>query len=736
MLRKILSPLLLATLFVASLVAAPEIPPSDRSKACDITPLEVKQVSALLSNLHYNRDAVRPSDLANIVPEYMGDLDGQRLFFLGTDKTEFEGKYGTSLFYNLRDTGSIDPAFEIFAVYEKRVKERINWIFEELAKDIDLQSRDFYRLDRSKSEWPESAAAADELWRRRIRFEVGSEMLNKKTAEEAKKEIRKRYERWLKNIGDIEANDIAEMFLTAYARLYDPHSNYWNADSYENFGISMKLQLVGIGALLGVEDDTCVIKEIIPGGPADLDKRLKPNDKIIAVAQLGTEPVDIIGMKLTRIVNQIRGKKGTSVKLIVQPGDDHTGSIRKEIVLTRDVVKLNSARAHAAVFDVPSADGQGTVPLGVISLPSFYGGEDEDGDGERVSATKDVAELIKRLKAENVQGIVLDLRRNGGGLLSEAIELTGLFIDSGPVVQVKNFEGRIDVDGDEDIRVPYAGPLAVLVDRFSASASEIVAGALQNYGRAVLIGDSSTHGKGTVQTVVEMKNLMPARERDKLKTGATKLTVQKFYLPNGASTQRKGVVPDIVLPSYEDFLPIGESDLARALTWDQIQGSFYDGQALSPVVLQPLLDASKERQKTLEEFAYLRRNVDWFKTRQEQKLVSTNLEERKKQKETDDLFQKDLKAEREKLEKSNSYAFHEIRLVPPPPPRPKAAPKDGESAADDDEDDEQNDSYAKMDVHLRETLRVVVDALRLAKDRKKWARDYAPLTVQAVRDRS
>jgi len=721
--------------------ATPATPPAthtavpDRARTSDVSRIEVRQLAVLLDNYHYNRGAVRPSDYTEIISSFMGDLDGQRLFFLNSDRVAFEKRHASSLYYNIRELGSIDAAFEIFDLYEKRVKDRINWIFDTLGKDIDVNTREFYRVDRSKSEWPDSTVASDDLWLRRIKFEIVTEMMNKKSPEDAKKEVRKRYERMQRNVAEIEPNDVAELFLSAYAHLYDPHSSYFNKDSFEDFNIQMKLQLVGIGALLSIDEDVCVIREIIPGGPADLDKRLKPNDKILAVSQGSTEAVDIIGMKLRRIVDQIRGKKGTQVRLTVQPGDDLTGSVRKEIVLTRDVVKINSARAHAAVFEVPNPDGKGTSPIGVISLPSFYGGEDENDTGEKISASKDIAELLTRLKAENIQGVVLDMRRNGGGLLSEAIEITGLFIDNGPVVQVRDYEGRINVNNDEDTRVIYSGPLAVLVDRFSASASEIVAGALQNYGRAVIVGDTSTHGKGTVQTVIPMQQIMPPSMRNSGKMGGMRLTIQKFYLPSGASTQMKGVIPDIILPSFEDFLPIGESDLPHALIWDEIPSSFFGGKPLSPVVLQPLYDSSVQRQKQLEEFAYLRKNIDWYKLRQEQKLISINIDDRKKQKASDDAFQKEMKAERQRLEKT-SFAFHEVRLVPAPPPRPKPTPKPGEVPDPDDllDDQDQNDSYSKLDVHLNESLRVVVDALYLGHDTKRWAHDFAPLTVQAVRN--
>jgi carboxyl-terminal processing protease len=698
--------------------------------------LETSQLITLLEQVHYNRDAVKPADYADVIPDYMGGLDGQHLFFLGSDKADFEKRYASSLYYNVHDLGNIEAAYDIYYTYDKRTEARIAWIFEELKKEFDFTTTDFYRIDRSKSEWPLTMADADKLWHQRLKFELLQEMLNKKALAEAKEIVRKRYERTLKTIVDYDGEELSELFLSSITRLYDPHSTYFSATTFEDFGIQMKLKLVGIGALLGIDDDLCTVKEIIPGGPADLDKRLKPEDKIIGVAQPGAEPVEVIGVKLRKIVDMIRGEKGTAVRLLVQPADASDTSVRKEIVLTRDVVKLNSARAYAAVFDLPAPDGKVTVPIGVITLPAFYGGDADENSDEKTSASKDVGELLKRLQSEGVQGVVLDLRRNGGGLLSEAVATSGLFIGSGPIVQVKDYEAHTNIDSDDDPHIAYAGPLAVLVDRFSASASEIVAGALQSYGRAIVIGDSSTHGKGTVQNVIEMKNIIPALMRSPAKTGAAKLTIQKFYLPNGASTQMKGVIPDIVLPSIEDFLPgIGESDLPHALVWDEISPCFFDGKPLSPQVVAPLRDASLRRQAELEEFAYLRKDVDWFKARQEQKLVSLNLLDREKQKVADDAFQKEMKAERERLAK-NDFPYREIRLVPKPPPRIKAKPK--KDTPDDEEDDpelstDEDENLVKGDVHLREALRVVADALQLGHDPKFLAGEYAPLTVQTIK---
>jgi carboxyl-terminal processing protease len=688
---------------------------------------EASTLTKLLDELHYNRDAVRNTDYANVIPDYMGDLDGQRLFFLGSDRARFMEEYSKNVYYNAAFLGNINAAYDIFYVYQDRVEARIAWIFEELKKGFDLSAKETYRLDRQKSEWPANAAAADELWRRRLKFELVQEILNKKTIEEAKSKVAKRYERMLKNLGEIEGSDLAEIFLSTISRLYDPHSNYLSATTYEDFGIQMKLQLVGIGALLGVEDDVCVVKEIIPGGPADLGRELKPNDKILAVAEKGAEPVEIIGMKLRKIVDKIRGKKGTVVSLTVQPADSSDSSVRKEIVITRDTVKLNSARARGAVFELPDIDGK-TQPVGVITLPAFYGpADDGDTDREKTTASRDVARLIEQLKAQGIQGLVLDLRRNGGGFLTEAIELAGLFVSRGPIVQVKNYNGEIHVDSDRDGRIAYAGPLAVLVDRFSASASEIVAGALQNYGRAIIVGDSSTHGKGSVQQIIEMKMVSRALALAP-KTGAAKFTIQKYYLPSGASTQLKGVVPDIVLPSIEDYLPIGESDLPRALVWDQIPTSFFDGEPLNPKVLTPLRQASVDRQSKLEEFTYLRKIVDRFKTRQEQKLISIHLEDRRQQKAEEDEFRKAMKLEKEQIAKTD-YPFKPFYLGPPPPPKIRAPKKDADEEDEFAAEEEENETYVKADIHLREALRVVSDAIALGKNRESWTSNRPPLTA-------
>jgi len=696
---------------------------------------EVQFLVKLLEEVHYNRDAVKPGDYGELIGDYMTDLDGSRMFFLESDKQAFTSANSSdSLYWNISTLGKIDYAYQIFKVYEERTHARVAWIFEELKKPIDLTTPETYTLDRTKAAWPANPAEADELWRRRLKFEILDHVLSKKNMEpaaaleSARTHIRKRYERMEKNIAEIESTDLAEIFLGALARMYDPHSTYFSADTFEDFNIQMRLQLVGIGAMLSLEDDLCVIKEIVPGGPADLSKQVHPGDKIISVGQQGIEPIEVIGMKLRKIVDMIRGTKGTPVRLLIQPGNATDSSVRKDVTLVRDVVKLDSARAFGAIFEVPDIHGT-LIPMGVITLPQFYGPDGGENAADQPSATADVASLIEKLEASGIKGLVLDLRRNGGGLLSEAIELTGLFIQKGPVVQVRSYFGEVKVDEDEDPKVAYGGPLAVLVSRYSASASEIVAGALQNYGRAIVIGDSSTHGKGTVQTVVEMKNIVPGMVRSPFKMGAAKLTVQKFYLPNGSSTQLKGVIPDIVLPSID--MKVGEKELPHALVWDEIPTSHFEGKPLDNRILGPLRAKSLEREASLEEFAYLRKSIDFYRSKQDMKTVSLNLEDRRRTKATDDAFRKDMLAERAKLAK-NDFKYTEVLLAPPPPPRIKEAPDpdDPEANVEDPGMDDENQHFAKVDIDLRESFRVLSDALALGEEQDLWVSDHAPLTAE------
>ena len=698
------------------------------------TPVMSNEARALVQMLdlyHYNKDALNQADYTQLISEFMADLDPPHLFFTAQDEQALRQQYGPRVMTDLAYLGNIDAAFAIFNLYEQRVQSRTAWLLNELGKDFDFSTKDSFTPDRSKSPWPINADEADALWRKRLKYELLSHLLDGKTIDEAKGFSRKRYERNLKNITEFDASDIQETYLTSLTKMYDPHSSFFSADTLEDFSIQMRLSLVGIGAVLGIDDDLfCVIKEVVPGGPADLSGQIKANDKILTVQQPDAEPVDIIGMKLRRIVEMIRGKKATKVILTIQsPEPGGTSSKSKQITITRDVIKLNSSRASASIYEVPDKDGTIT-PVGVIGFNSFYGPSDDSAENAAAqsSLTKDVAELIGKLQKSGVKALVIDLRRNGGGFLSEAVSLTGLFIGKGPVVQVRDSQGRTMVDSNTETPLAYDGPLAVLTSRFSASASEIFAGALQNYGRAVIIGDSSTHGKGSVQQVYEMKDYIPRFTKAKEnRTGAAKLTVQKYYLPSGASTQNKGVIPDIALPSIDDYLPhVGESNLPHALGWDEIRAANFDGKPLMANFVKPLSLASQERQKSLEEFSLLLENVNRFKEQVGQNTISLNLEERRAQRKTDEEFKKHLDHELARLAK-NDFTHQEVKLE-----AVIAAEASGQKPAKSAEEEGDTDSLdadtaAKLDIHLREALRVVLDAASLAKDHQYWVKGDAPL---------
>ncbi|QYY35598.1 carboxy terminal-processing peptidase [Ruficoccus sp. ZRK36] len=637
---------------------------------------ETRYLIQCLETQHYLNQPLTELDSSGFIESYIQDLDPQHLFFLQSEVDAYEARFGPSLHLFL-DRGRLYPAFVIFEDYRDRVIKRVAWAQERLKEDFSFESEDTFAPDRSKTEWPTTEAEAEALWEKRIEYQVLDQILSEidndevavseeveKSADdkvtevvaeqvevpeitpemlsEARDAISKQYDRMEKSVTELEASEVQEIFLTALTHMYDPHSTYFSAASLEEFSIAMRNSLVGIGAVLSDEEGYCTVKELLPGGPAERSRELDPEDKILAVAQgKNGEFVDVVGMKLTKIVKMIRGKEGTLVRLLVRPAKGDP-SDRKTVNLVRDEIKLTANLASAEVFDVPA--GNTTVPIGVIELPAFYGSGDPASD--EPSTTHDVKELIGKLKEMGVKGLVLDLRRNGGGLLTEAIGLTGLFIPDGPVVQVRDAMGQIMGRADEDEGVAWDGPLIVLVSRFSASASEIVAGALKNHNRAIIVGDEETHGKGTVQAIFEM-NRSNFLSSVKPRRGAAKVTVQKYYLPDGTSTQIKGVNSDIILPSANMFLPIGEDDLPNAMAWDSINPMTWaygvdfepTGEPISQSLIEDLRSRSAERQDKLEEFIYLKENIDWVKKRREQTDYSLNLNQRLALRKQDEIFQ-------------------------------------------------------------------------------------------------
>ncbi len=734
----------------------PELAPSD------LMSQETMRVIEMLETLHFNNAEISDETFIELIREFMGRLDYNRLYFLKPDEENFIDTYGSRLSMQMRHKGNLDAAFTIYERYRVIAIQRIQWILEKLEEDWAFDGEEEYMYDRSESPWPANIDEANGLWVQRLKQEMLQELLNEKTIDEAKERITKRYERQLRSIKEFGSSDVQEAFFTSLTHIFDPHSTFFSSDTFEDFSIHMRLSLVGIGALLSEEDGYCVIKELIPGGPAKNTTDLKPNDRIVAVAQGENEPVDIVDMGLRKVVDKIRGEKGSVVKLTIIPADAVDESERRVVSIVRDTVRINSSRSEGDIYQVPMDNGT-TMPIGVIDIPSFYGSEEIDDHGRRIvtSATADVEELVVKMKDAGAQAIVLDLRRNGGGLLNEAVDMTGLFISRGPVVQVKDSYDKVLARSDRNPKVVYNGPLAVLTSRHSASASEIVAGALQNYGRALVIGNDSTHGKGTVQQVLPLQDYVLRTYNSQNKAGAAKLTIQKYYLPNGFSVQRKGVVSDISLPSVADITAVGEADLDNALPWDYIKPArFFVEMTLKKLFVDTLKTQSESRRIRLEEFDFLRERIDWYRDRDAQKTISLNLEERKRMMDEDQEFI-DAMEDRQRVLAELNFESSEIKLdavlaedaenaeeeASPELSQSDSAPTDSDSelASNNDltvdketdveavNDNEEEEPVPDFDIQLREALRIMVDAVETSPNTNDWKQPALPLASSKSR---
>ncbi|HKQ40791.1 MAG TPA: carboxy terminal-processing peptidase, partial [Verrucomicrobiae bacterium] len=561
-----------------------------------------------------------------------------------------------------------------------------------------------------------------------------AEKLERENSDEIVKLLQKRYTRMVRALHEYDNDDVLQLYLTALARVYDPHSDYMGKAELENFSIGMKLSLFGIGALLRSEDGFCKIQSLTPNGPAERSKKLKPNDKIIAVAQGESSAVDVVDMKLNKVVELIRGPKNTEVRLTVVPADAADPSVRKVISLVRDEIKLEDQEAKAKLIELPGEGNGKTLRLGVIDLPSFYSTfelEGRKGENEPKSTTVDVARLIRKLTQEKADGIILDLRRNGGGSLEEAIRLSGLFIKEGPVVQVKGPEGDPIIEKDPDPSMFYEGPLVVLTSRFSASASEILAGALQDYGRALVVGDVSTHGKGTVQSLLQLQPLMRGAFAlvSSNNPGALKITIRKFYRASGASTQLKGVTPDIILPSLYNHDEVGEAALENPLPWDTIAPASYEKLNWIQPVLPELRRRSETRVNSDKDFAYLKAEIERFKQKQAEKAVSMNEAQRLKEKQEAD---ERLKARKKELaaRPEPGWKVYDITLKnaeQPGLPAPVAKTNSLKTASTatnsatntvakndpDDPEEHVEEKVAAVDITLEEAKRILMDLVNL-----------------------
>ncbi len=531
---------------------------------------EARVVSYILDNNHYRKIRLNDSLSAVILNQYIKELDNSKTYFLASDIKAFD-RYKFSLDDLIRNE-NVSPAYEIYTVFVKRYQERMDYVMNDLIKqEFDYTVDEYYEMDRDKEPWSTTQEELNDVWRKIIKSQALSLKLAGKKQPEITETLKTRYVRFTKFFTQFNAEDVFSIYMNSITGAYDPHTNYLSPKQSDLFKQQMSLSLEGIGAQLQSENDYVKIVKILPGGDAEKSGKVNVNDLIIAVAQgKDGEMVDVVGWRLDDVVKLIKGPKGTTVRLTILPAKTGVNGPSNEVTLVRDKIKLEDQAAKKEIINYQS-NGK-NMKLGVISLPSFYMDYEayQKGDPDFRSTTRDVKKLIGELKTEGVDGIVMDLRNNGGGSLPEAVDLTGLFIKEGPVVQVRNSTGKVEVLPDEDKEVFYNGPLVVLTNRFSASASEIFAGAIQDYQRGVVVGES-TNGKGTDQTVLDLNRNINEKE----KVGELKITFQKFYRVTGSSTQHKGVSPDINLPSAYDAEHYGESASSNALPWDEINPANY-----------------------------------------------------------------------------------------------------------------------------------------------------------------
>ncbi|WP_159016695.1 carboxy terminal-processing peptidase [Cognatiluteimonas profundi] len=608
-----------------------------------------KLVYGLLSDSRY---AYRPRALddtlsSDVFKRYLEALDNSKMFFTAQDIARF-APYKTTLDDAIKG-GDMGPAFAIFARYKQRVDQRSAYARSLLKQDIfDFSGNDRWYYDREDAAWAADDAALNTMWKESVRNDWLRLKLAGKKPDDIRKTLDKRYATLDSSVAELNGEDAFQSFLNAYTSAIDPHTDYFDPRTAERFNQSMSLSLEGIGAVLQKQDDLVLIREVVPGGPAARSNKLKPGDRVVAVGQ-GTSGVmeDVIGWRIDDVVEKIKGPKGTQVRMDVIPPEAGLDSKPVRIVLTRDKIKLSEDAAKAETITIPAANGVPAKRIGVIKLPGFY--QDFEGrrsnDGDYASATRDVARLLKQFRAQKVDGVVMDLRNNGGGSLDEAVDLTGLFIDKGPVVQVRESGGRVSVDGDSKAGVAWDGPLAVLTNRGSASASEIFAGAIQDYGRGLIIGET-TFGKGTVQNLVDLDR-WPSNEQTHF--GQVKLTIAQFFLPGGSSTQNKGVVPDVRFPVSVDATEYGESTYDNALPWTRIAavphvryGNF------APILpqLDALHDARVAKDK---EFQWWSQDVAEFRIEHAKKYVSLNESERRVERDRQAAKEVDRQAQRKAL---------------------------------------------------------------------------------------
>src|SRR5438094_1064348 len=716
--------LALCTILFTAMLAAPPAPASSRETVA-------MSVGRLLEEGHYTRQKLNEEVSKKFLQTYLEMLDFSHLFFTQEDVNAVTAKYGDAMAGDIL-MGTLRPAYEIYALYTKRVDERVAKIKELLKQPIDFKSNATVELSRQKAPWPKDDAEADQLWRGRIANELLQEHLSEHPIEPAPQLVTRRYDRLARNVHEQDKDEQMKLYLDALAQAYDPHSEYLSKADMKNFSITMGLSLVGIGAILRSEDGYAKIESVVPGGPAQVDGRLKVGDRITAVAQGQAEYVDVREMRLDKVVEMIRGKKGTRVRLLVIPSAATDPSRRKNVDLVRDEIKLKDQEARADIIIKKDENGE-PIKLGWLTLPSFYA----DMDKHQKSTTRDVLALLKRLKKENIAGLVVDLRRNGGGSLEEALALTGLFLKSGPIVQTKDYNGNTRISSDPDPGIAYSGPLIVLTSRQSASASEIFAAALQDYGRAVIVGDKNTFGKGTVQTILPIGRFASLLGSHSDEDGALKLTIQKFYRVAGGSTQLHGVASDVVLPSLTDLPEFGEGALKNCLPYDEVpKARFTKWSDGHPLFVEELKRRSAERAQHDSEFHYVMEDMERLRHKLDENRISLNEDARRKEIQ-DDKLRKEVRAKERLARHEDEPSIYRLtldtidkpnlQLIMYPGKLAEAKAKAGatkvspEAAPDDDTDTigaADDTKEPAIDPERDETLNILADLVDLSRGPK------------------
>lgn len=610
-------------------------------------PMVFSTAMQLVASYHYQKPTINDQFSSNAFDNYIKDLDPSKVYFLKSDIAEFE-KYRYAIDESIF-SGDVKPGFEIFNRYQQRLQERINYAFLLLndSTQFDFTANDSFMVEREKASFANNIDELNALWKLKLKYECLPSKVQGNDFKTYSETIRKRYDNLLKLSSKTKSEDVFQLYANSLTELADPHTNYYSPRASADFNTQMSLSLEGIGATLQTENEYTKIREVVKGGPADKSKKIHAGDKIIGVAQGDSDIVNVVDWRLDDVVSLIRGKKGTIVRLEIIPASEPNKT--KIIEIKRDKIVLEDQSAKSSVKEI-TRDGK-TYKYGVISLPTFYidFAAARKGDPNYKSTTRDVKKLIAELKKQKVDGLIIDLRNNGGGSLQEAVELTGLFIKTGPVVQVKDGAGGLKDETDRNPEVFYDGPLTVLVNRFSASASEIFAAAMQDYGRGVVVGEK-TYGKGTVQNMVAVNEFVQYNGKP---LGEVKLTIAKFYRITGSSTQHRGVIPDVELPSLYAAKEFGEDASKYALPWDQISPTKYEPVNLVTNKLGDIRSKHMQRMSGNKEYAYLQQDINFFKEHNEKLYQTLNEVEYKKQNDKIDADKKSREDERKARKATN-----------------------------------------------------------------------------------